>query len=398
MAIFHLSARIVSRSTGRSAVAAAAYRSGGLLRDERSGQDHDYTRKGGVEHAEIVAPDNAPDWMRDRSQLWNAVEKVERRRDAQLAREIEVALPRELSGEKHVEMVRGFCQAEFVARGMIADFAIHNGRARDGGEQPHSHIMLTTRELTGQGFGPKNRDWNAPDMLNGWRSRWAAHVNAELARAGYDDRVDHRSLEVQRAEAEGRAKRARDAGDVRGAEIQEARAAVLDREPEPKLGPIASQMEKLGHESHRGDERRAVEARNAERRTLQEQARELAKEIADTARQAIQEARRRVQEVAHRLEEAYQTVRDRAAAIIRPSRDASLELELPSSPAAPDRGALLGRGKTIDPPTREVDRDALLGRKPMEEPERGPAPDRERLLGRRPAPPGPSRSPPDRER
>jgi hypothetical protein len=398
VAIFHLSARIVSRSTGRSAVAAAAYRSGARLRDERSGEEHDYTRKGGVEHAEIVAPDNAPEWMRDRAQLWNAVEKVERRRDAQLAREIEVALPRELSGEKHVEMVRGFCEAEFVSRGMIADFAIHNGRARDGGEQPHSHIMLTTRELTGEGFGPKNRDWNAGDMLDGWRSRWAAYVNAELARAGHDERVDHRSLEVQRAEAEGRAKRARDAGDVRSAEVQEARAVVLDREPEPKLGPIASQMEKLGHDSHRGDERRAVEARNAERRTLQEQARELAKEIADAARQAIEEARRRVQEVARRLEEAYQAVRDRAAAIIRPGRDASPELEPPSLPTAPDPDALLGRRKAIDPPTREIDRDALLGRKPMKEPERGPAPDRDHLLGRGPVSPGSNRSLPDRER
>lgn len=340
--------------------------------------------------------ENAPEWMRDRAQLWNAVEKVERRRDAQLAREIEVSLPRELPGEKHIEMVRTFVTAEFVSQGMIADFAIHNGRARDGGEQPHSHIMLTTRELTGEGFGPKNRDWNAPDMLDGWRSRWAAQVNAELARAGHDERVDHRSLEVQRAEAEGQAKRARDAGDMRGAEVQEARAAVLDREPEPKLGPIASQMEKLGHESHRGDERRAVEARNAERRTLQEQARELAKEIADAARQAIEEARRRVHEVAHRLEEAYQAVRDRAAAIIRPGRDASPELELPSSPAAPDRDALLGRGKAVDPPAREVDREALLGRKLAGAPERGPEPDRDSLLGRGLARPG--RAPPDRER
>ncbi len=117
----------------------------------------------GVVHSEIMAPENAPDWMCDRDQLWNAVEAVEKRRDAQLAREIEVALPRELDRGERLELLRGFVQREFVDRGMIADVAVHEGKARDGQGQPHAHVMLTMRELTGEGFGKKDRSWNAPD-------------------------------------------------------------------------------------------------------------------------------------------------------------------------------------------------------------------------------------------
>lgn len=372
MAIYHLSAKIVSRSTGRSSVAAAAYRSGSRLRDERTGHDHDYTRKGGVEHSEIVAPENAPDWMLDRATLWNTVERVEKRRDAQLAREIEVALPRELAVDSRAELVRGFVQTEFVDRGMIADFAIHDGRARDGGEQPHAHIMLTTRELMGEGFGPKNRDWNGTDKLEGWRARWAEHVNAELERGGYDARVDHRTLAVQQAEAEREARQAHDAGHTRAAEREEERAVALDREPEPKLGPTASQMEKLGHASRRGDERREVEARNAERRTLQEQARELAKQIADAARQVVEDTRRRLHELAQRLDAAYNGVRERAEAMVRPVPAlAPVERVAADSGrsgatqevAATIRDALLGRHRPVTVDRVEtVDRDRLLGR------------------------------------
>jgi ATP-dependent exoDNAse (exonuclease V) alpha subunit len=372
VAIYHLSAKIVSRSTGRSSVAAAAYRSGSRLHDERTGQDHDYTRKGGVEHSEIVAPKNAPNWMLDRATLWNTVERVEKRRDAQLAREIEVALPRELAAESRAGLVRGFVQTEFVDRGMIADFAVHDGRARDGGEQPHAHIMLTTRELMGEGFGPKNRDWNGTDKLEGWRARWAEHVNAELERGGCDARVDHRTLAVQQAEAERQARQARDVGHNHAAEREEERAAALDREPEPKLGPTASQMEKLGHFSRRGDERREVESRNAERRTLQEQMRELAKQIAEAARQVAEDARRRLENLAQRLDAAYTAVRERAEAVVRP-----MPALMPLEQVAADPG----RGGA----TQEVAatlRDALLGRHRPMNVDRATTIDRDRLLGR----------------
>ena len=241
MAIYHLSAKVISRAGGRSSVAAAAYRTAGRLRDDRQGLEHDYSRKGGVVHSEIMAPDNAPDWMHDRDQLWNAVEAVEKRRDAQLAREIEVALPRELDRGARLELLRGFVQREFVDRGMIADVAVHEGKARDGQSQPHAHVMLTMRELTGEGFGKKDRSWNAPDLLMGWRAAWARDANTALERAGRSERIDHRSLDVQRAEAEQQVERARGGGQEELALEREKKVVELSREPEcqsqSKKGP-----------------------------------------------------------------------------------------------------------------------------------------------------------------
>ena len=136
MAIYHLSAKVHSRSTGASAVAAAAYRSGMELVDARTGEEHDYSRRTGVEGSEILAPEDSPDWVRDRSALWNAAEGAERRKDAQVAREVEVAAPVELSKEQRRELVQGFAEREFVARGMVADIAYHDG---DGSNPPRSY-------------------------------------------------------------------------------------------------------------------------------------------------------------------------------------------------------------------------------------------------------------------
>lgn len=350
MAIYHLSAKIVSRSTGRSSVSAAAYRSASRFTDQRTGQDHNYTAKRDVQHSEILAPENAPDWMRDREKLWNAVERMEKRRDAQLAREIEVALPRELTTDEHIKLVRDFVQKEFVNHMLIADINIHAGRARDGGEQPHAHIMLTTRELLGDDFSKtKNRDWNAGEKLEGWRSRWADHVNLELQRGGHECRIDHRTLVAQRAEAEHQAKESRDVGDARAAERHEDRAIAFDREPEPKLGPTASTMEKLGHASRRGDEFRAVEARNAERRTLHQQARDLARQIAEVTREAFEDTQRRLNHLAKRLEKAFSALRERAEAVTRAT---TLDRETSSTTTSVDRGLL----------STTASRDELLGR------------------------------------
>jgi Ti-type conjugative transfer relaxase TraA len=193
VAIYHLSAKIVTRAKGQSVVASAAYRSASHLYDGRIQQTFDYTRKGGVEHKEILAPREAPDWVHDRQALWNAVEKVEKRKDAQLAREIELALPVELGKDEQVELLREFAQRSFVSNGMVVDLAIH----RDNPENPHAHLLLTTREITPGGFGPKRRDWNAKEQLLEWRAEWAATADACLARAGPDVRIDHRSLEAQ---------------------------------------------------------------------------------------------------------------------------------------------------------------------------------------------------------
>jgi Ti-type conjugative transfer relaxase TraA len=193
MAIYHLSVKVISRGGGRCATAAAAYRAGQLVHDRTGGQDFDYTRKSGVEHTEILAPDHAPSWVFDRTELWNRVEEAEVRKDAQLAREVEIALPIELNEESQVELVRDFAKEALVSKGMVADIAIH----RDNPDNPHAHILLTTRTLDGDGFGKKERGWNAKEELRHWRSLWAETANQALRERGLDIRIDHRTLEAQ---------------------------------------------------------------------------------------------------------------------------------------------------------------------------------------------------------
>lgn len=237
MAQYRFSSQVVSRSTGRSAVAAAAYRAGASLADERTGLVHDFTRKRGIAHAEIMAPENAPDWMLDRSRLWNAVEAAEKRKDAQLSREVQLSLPHELTEAQRIELVRGFVNSQFVARGMIADIAVHRPDHQSDDRNHHAHVMLTMRELTGEGFGNKAREWNDKELLQTWREEWAIQQNRMLERNGHPARVDHRSFEAQG----------------------------IDREPTVHLGPNAHQMEQRGKGSRIGDENRAADQRNTQR-------------------------------------------------------------------------------------------------------------------------------------
>ena len=174
MSMYHLRAQIISRGDGGSAVAAAAYRSASRLTDETSGIIHDFRRKRGVAHTEIMGPPNAPEWIYDRQILWNAVESIERRRDAELAWELEIALPVELSLDDHIELIHRYVRCEFVAAGMIVDIAVH----RDNIHNPHTHLMLSTRSITSQGFGPKGRARNEAENLIAWRRDWADLVNA----------------------------------------------------------------------------------------------------------------------------------------------------------------------------------------------------------------------------
>jgi Ti-type conjugative transfer relaxase TraA len=193
VAIYHFHAKMVRRNLGQSTVAAAAYRSGSKLYENSTGITHDYTHKRGVEHTEILAPENAPAWVFDRHTLWNTVEASEKRKDAQVAREIEVGLPIELKDREQVALLREFVNREFVARGMVADIGIH----RDNPQNPHSHILLTTRDLTPEGFGPKNRSWNTTQQLLNWRRGWAEVTNEHLIEAGLGVRIDHRSYREQ---------------------------------------------------------------------------------------------------------------------------------------------------------------------------------------------------------
>jgi Ti-type conjugative transfer relaxase TraA len=196
MAIFHCSAQVISRGDNRNAVAAAAYRSGTSLTaeivDKETGiiveRTFDYNNKANVNYSEILAPQGAPKWVHDRSLLWNEVERVEKRHDSQLSRELDVAFPKELSFEQSKELLREYVNICFVEKGMIADLSIHWEE-----NNPHAHIMLTMRELHKHGFGKKVREWNSKSLLNETRELWAYCVNSHLEKNGFDERVDHRS-------------------------------------------------------------------------------------------------------------------------------------------------------------------------------------------------------------
>jgi hypothetical protein len=269
---------MISRSQGRSATAAVAYRVAERIEDRRTGLTFDYAARGGVDHTEILAPDHAPDWVRDRSELWNRVEESETRKNSQVAREVRVALPDELTHAQRVALVRDYAQAQFVDRGMVADIALHApGRAGDE-RNHHAHILLTTREIDAGGFTTKNRDWNAVEVLEGWREAWARDSNAALERAGIEDRVDHRTLVAQRDEALELASAARDRGDDGAELVQTVRAIELDRPPLPQLSLGAWQLKERGIEVGRVGAWHEAKARAAE---VMELARDLAGQVRD---------------------------------------------------------------------------------------------------------------------
>ena len=202
MAIYHLSGSVISRSQGRSAVAAAAYRSGEKLVDVREGITYDYTKKQDVVYSEIFLPEHAPESFKNRETLWNAVELCEKRKDAQLAREFTISLPREFTIEQNKALITEFVTHEFVSKGMIADVCFHNDVMKDGNRQPHAHVMLTLREVNEDGFGKKVRDWNNKELLLQWRESWSNSVNHHLAINGFDVQIDHRSHEARGIELE----------------------------------------------------------------------------------------------------------------------------------------------------------------------------------------------------
>lgn len=198
MAIFHMSAQTITRSKGHSSVAAAAYRHGEKLTDEHTGEIHDYSKKKGISDSVILIPENADRNFLKPAYLWNTIEKSEKRKDAQLAREFNIAFPVEMTDEQKKALAIDFCQEHFVKNGMIADIAFH----KLDSDNPHFHVMLTTRSLTldGSGFGQKVREWNSKEQLEGWRKSWADTANEHMQKAGIDAHIDHRSLKEQKAE------------------------------------------------------------------------------------------------------------------------------------------------------------------------------------------------------
>ena len=223
MAIFHMSAQMLTRSKGHTATKAAAYRHAAKITDEKTGEVHDFTRKKGVYASMTLTPENTPDHLKESPEaLWNAVEKSENRSNSQVAREFNIALPHELSDDQKVALAEEFCREHLVKHGMIADVAFHDFDS----ENPHFHVMATTRKVdpnSPTGFSKnKPREWNDKAFLEGLREYWANTANSHLKMAGIDARIDHRSLADQRAELEA----------IENPTVeQQAQAIALDRDP-----------------------------------------------------------------------------------------------------------------------------------------------------------------------
>lgn len=265
MAIYMASMKIGSRSAGRTATAAAAYRAAEKILDERTGLVFDYTKKSAVDSTVILAPENSPEWVYDRSKLWNKVEAAEKRKDAQVFRELVVAIPQELKPDEMKDLVTKYTQDQFVKKGMIADVAFHHLKS----ENPHAHIMLTMRPLNEQKeFGKKERSWNDKEQLLVWREMWSEYANKSLEKAGHHERIDHRTLEAQG----------------------------IDRIAQVHLGAKIIKMEKRGIKTELGNRALEIAALNAEiidlklyREKYDRQAKEIAKnEISDRTVEASQ--------------------------------------------------------------------------------------------------------------
>lgn len=242
MAIYHLSMKIISRGNQQNAVASAAYRSGEKLVDVQTGEIKNYPREVQPQ-THILAPTNAPAWAYDRQTLWNKVEKVEKRVNSRLARELEIALPVELNHEQQTKLIKEFIQDNCVNKGMIADISIH----RDHEENPHAHVMLTTREISKYGFLEKNRDWNHVSYLNSVRKNWAELTNEYLKENGITEEIDHRSFKE------------------RGLELL----------PTKHLGVEAHAMEKQGIKTDKGNRNRQIKAYNEKIISLEKKRQEL---------------------------------------------------------------------------------------------------------------------------
>jgi len=199
-------------------------------------KEHDYTKREGVEHTEIFTPEGAQEWTKNRSELHNTIKAAETHQNARYVREVQVSLPRELDLEQNKALVKEFVEENFTSKGMVADVAIHESEAGDGGKNPHVHILLTMRELDGNGFADnKNREWDKTELLKEWRENWADTQNEHLEKASSSVTVDHRTLKEQN----------------------------IDRKPEIHMGKDAWHMEKKGVETQKGNENREVHHKNA---------------------------------------------------------------------------------------------------------------------------------------
>ena len=254
--LYHFHVTQVRRSAGSSVIASAAYRAGEKLYDERYGEVCDYTRKPGVIFTEIVLPDNAPSEYKDRATLWNAVEKAESRKKAQLAYSFDIALQNELTMEENIALARRFIREQFVAKGMIADLAVHSPEKESGIQNPHFHVLCPIRPLNPDGtWGNKQKrvykldengerifndavattDWGKRETLEMWRAAWAAMVNEKLSEKGIDGHIDCRSYKRQG----------------------------IDKVPTVHEGPAVQEMEAKGIVTDKGELNRWIKSTNS---------------------------------------------------------------------------------------------------------------------------------------
>lgn len=292
MAWLYLSTTSVSRTAGRTAPGAAAYRAGERIRDERTGTLYNYSRRTDVSHKEIIVPPaleaSAPEWARQRAALWNAAEAAERPRNARVAREYLVALPVELTAPQRLELARGFARELADRYRVVVDLAMHDPRPSGDPRNFHAHLLTTTRELTASGLGGKAQsEWNGTkrfqwhlrtnrEELRDVRERWAALTNEAYRAASLAQRVDHRTLAAQG----------------------------IDREPQPRIPYAAVQME-----------RRGVRSEVAERIRAQYRARLMARAERSRAlpQLGVEEAQRRARETWLQLRNLAQRTPDTAA-------------------------------------------------------------------------------------
>jgi ATP-dependent exoDNAse (exonuclease V) alpha subunit len=309
VASYHISVKPIGRAKGRSATGSAAYRAATRIRDERTGEVWDFRRKRGVLHREMVLPPDAPAWAGSRVRLWNAAEAAEKRKNATVGREFEIALPAELGPRERQQLAVGFARELVKRHGFAADVVLHAPHRLGNGLNFHAHILCSTRRLNANGFGEKTRELD--DLNRGraevkrWRERWAEVQNQALAERGHVARVDHRTLQAQGAE----------------------------REPTRHKGPAITAMERRGIETEVGErlreeQRREMQARlerAAELGRLERETREVGRSILDVSSDIAAAARARDELVREKAAERVRAVAREAWERRRAAREKQLE-------------------------------------------------------------------------
>ena len=329
MAIYHLSVKTFSRSKGQSATAAVAYRAGAKIHCDHERRDHDYSKKRDVIHSEIFLPPNAPSWATDRQQLWNEVERAEKRKNSTVAREFEVALPNELNKEQRIALVQDFAKQIVARHGCAVDAHLHDDKASYKSEEnQHAHIMLSTRRLEPEGFTKKTRelDEKKSGEVVYWREQWAKTANEHLREYGIE--IDHRSLKDQG----------------------------LEREPTIKMGVAASALERRGIKTDRGDINREVAKYN---KVLETNSNEKINDILSKQLKQATELHNKLQFIKRRLPEVKRDIAEKQPKLYQAFDDLGIPMAEPEPTRSVDHEQERER---IEPVSARLDRQVSTER------------------------------------